>query len=197
MDGDLIIGSDGVRRCAWAGRDPLYVHYHDHEWGRPLRGDAALFEMLSLEGFQAGLAWITILNKRDAFRQAFAGFDIESVAQFEGPDVERLMADPGIVRNRAKIDATIGNALAVLALAKEGVSFTELLWSARPASRPRPSTAADVPAQTPASRALSGELKRRGFRFVGPTVLYAFMQAVGMVDDHLRECAISVGEIDR
>jgi DNA-3-methyladenine glycosylase I len=186
---DLIRGADGVTRCRWAGSDPLYLAYHDEEWGRPLRGDDALFEMLTLEGFQAGLSWLTILRKREAFRPAFAGFRIERVAAFGERDVERLMGDAGIVRNRAKIEAAVGNARAARELGPDGL--TELLWSYAPTPRARRlETFAELPAKTTESEALSKELRRRGFRFVGPTIVYAFMQAVGMVDDHLADCEI-------
>ena len=186
---DLIRGSDGVVRCRWAGSDPLYLAYHDEEWGRPLRGDDALFEMLTLEGFQAGLSWLTILRKRESFRRAFADFRIDAVAQFGPGDVRRLLGDAGIVRNRAKIDATIGNARAALELGPDGL--TDLLWSYCPPRREhRLESFAEMPAKTEQSEALSKELRRRGFRFVGPTIVYAFMQAVGMVDDHLAGCEI-------
>jgi DNA-3-methyladenine glycosylase I len=181
---------DGLVRCAWAVGKPgsadfeLYRDYHDNEWGRPLRGRVALFERMSLEAFQSGLSWLIILRKRENFRKAFAGFDIEQVARFTDADVARLMADEGIVRNRAKIDATIANARA----AAEVDDLSELLWSFAPAKRPRPKTIADVPATTPESTAMARELKRRGFRFVGPTTAYALMQATGMVDDHVRAC---------
>ena len=188
---DLTRGDDGVVRCRWAGSDPDYLAYHDEEWGRPLRGDDALFEMLTLEGFQAGLSWLTILRKREAFRSAFAGFRIAKVAAFDARDVERLLGDAGIVRNRAKIEATIGNARAAGELGADGL--TELLWSFSPPPRKRRLRSfAEMPAETPESKALSKELKRRGFRFVGPTIVYAFMQAVGMVDDHLAGCEIVV-----
>jgi DNA-3-methyladenine glycosylase I len=188
---DVVRGEDGVVRCGWAGSDPLYLAYHDNEWGRPLRGDDALFEMLTLEGFQAGLSWLTILRKRDAFRAAFAGFAIERVAAFGKRDVARLMADAGIVRNRAKIEATIGNALASAELGPGGL--TELLWSYAPPPRKRRLRSfSEIDAETAESKALSKELKARGFRFVGPTIVYAFMQAVGMVDDHLAGCEIEV-----
>jgi DNA-3-methyladenine glycosylase I len=188
---DLIRGEDGVRRCRWAGSDPLYIPYHDEEWGRPLRGDDALFEVLTLEGFQAGLSWLTILRKRQAFRSAFARFRIAKVAAFDEGDVERLMGDAGIVRNRAKIEATIGNARAAKELGRDGL--TELLWSFAPPPRKRRLRAfAEIPAETAESKALSKELKRRGFRFVGPTIIYALMQAVGMVDDHLAGCEIAI-----
>jgi DNA-3-methyladenine glycosylase I len=188
---DLVRGEDGVLRCRWGNSDPLYVAYHDEEWARPVRGDHALFEMLTLEGFQAGLSWLTILRKREAFRSAFDGFRIEKVAAYAEHDVERLLGDAGIVRNRAKIDATIGNARAALELGPNGL--TELLWSYAPPPRESRLASFDqVPATTPESKALSKELKRRGFRFVGPTIVYAFMQAVGMVDDHIAGCEITV-----
>jgi DNA-3-methyladenine glycosylase I len=188
---DVVRGADGISRCWWGNTDPLYIAYHDEEWGRPVRGDDALFEMLALEGFQAGLSWLTILRKRDAFRSAFAGFRIDRIARFGKADVERLLADADIVRNRAKIDATIGNAHAALELGPGGL--TELLWSYAPAARKRRlQSFVEIPAQTPESEALSKELRARGFRFVGPTIVYAFMQAVGMVDDHLAGCEIAV-----
>ena len=188
---DLVKGEDGLTRCRWAGSDPQYLAYHDEEWGRPLRGDDALFGMLALEGFQAGLSWLTILRKREAFQSAFAGFRIDEVAAFGARDVERLMGDAGIVRNRAKIEATIGNARAAQELGPGGL--TDLLWSyAPPARKQRLESFAETPAETPESKALSKELKARGFRFVGPTIVYAFMQAVGMVDDHLAGCDIRV-----
>jgi DNA-3-methyladenine glycosylase I len=172
-------------RCWWGASTPEYVRYHDEEWGRPVRDDRALFEKLSLEAFQSGLSWLTILRKRESFRAAFAGFEIERVAAFGDADVERLLADAGIVRNRAKIEATIANARAATAL---DVPLAELLWSFAPAARPRPRTPADIPATTPESAALAKELKRRGFRFVGPTTAYAMMQACGLVDDHIAGC---------
>ena len=181
----LAIGPDGRPRCAWAVSAPEYVAYHDEEWGRPVRGDDALFERLCLEAFQSGLSWLTILRKREAFRQAFAGFEIARVAEFGERDVERLMADAGIVRNRAKILAAIGNARAACDL--DG-GLAELVWSFAPQPRPRPPRREDVPASTPESKALARELKRRGFVFVGPTTVYAAMQACGLVDDHLEGC---------
>jgi DNA-3-methyladenine glycosylase I len=175
-----------VERCGWATSAPEYVAYHDEEWGRPLTGDDALFERVCLEAFQSGLSWITILRKRPAFRAAFAGFAIDAVAAFTDDDVERLMADAAIVRNRAKITAAVRNARAAQQL-PEGLS--ELLWSFAPAVRPpRPRTLADVPATSPESVAMARELKRRGFAFVGPTTAYALMQATGMVDDHVAGC---------
>ena len=164
----------------------MYRDYHDYEWGRVLRGRDALFERMSLEAFQSGLSWLTILRKRENFRAAFDGFDVEKVAGYTDRDVERLIADVGIVRNRAKIDATIANARAAAAL---DVDLSDLLWSFAPSPRrSRPATLADVAAVTPESAAMAKELKRRGFRFVGPTTAYALMQATGMVDDHLRSC---------
>jgi DNA-3-methyladenine glycosylase I len=179
-----------VTRCEWADADPLYRAYHDDEWGRPLRGDDALFEMLSLEGFQAGLSWMTVLRKRVAFRAAFAGFSIDAVARFDAADVDRLLTDAGIIRHRGKIEAAVANARAAQALRGASSSLTELVWSFAPPPRPRPTSAAAVPAETPESRAMSSELRRRGFRFVGPTIAYAFMQATGMVDDHLAGCDV-------
>ena len=176
-------------RCGWANSAPEYAAYHDEEWGTPLRGDDALFERLTLEAFQSGLSWITILRKRPAFRAAFAGFSIDAVAAFTDADEERLMADAGIVRNRAKVRAAVANARVAREL-PEGLS--ELLWSFAPADgRPRPATLADVPAVTPESTAMARELKRRGFVFVGPTTAYALMQATGMVDDHVASCWVT------
>jgi DNA-3-methyladenine glycosylase I len=174
-------------RCGWATSAPEYVAYHDDEWGRPLHGETALFERLSLEAFQSGLSWLIILRKRAAFREAFAGFVVDAVAGFDDRDVARLLLDAGIVRNRAKIDATIANAQAIRATVPEGLD--DLLWSFAPASPlPRPQTLADVPATSPESTAMAKELKRRGLRFVGPTTAYALMQATGMVDDHIATC---------
>jgi DNA-3-methyladenine glycosylase I len=173
-------------RCDWANSAPEYIGYHDEEWGTVLHGDAALFERLSLEAFQSGLSWLTILRKRPAFRSAFAGFEIDTVARFGDSDVTRLLADQGIVRNRAKITATIANARAA---GDVGEGLDALLWSFAPTgSRPRPKSLADVPASSPESVAMAKELRRRGFRFVGPTTGYALMQATGMVDDHIASC---------
>jgi DNA-3-methyladenine glycosylase I len=180
-----------VRRCEWVPEDnPLYVAYHDEEWGVPVHDDRELFELLTLEGAQAGLAWITILRKREGYREAFAGFDPAAVARFKPRDVERLMADEGIVRNRLKIESTVNNAARVLQVQEELGSFDAYLWSfvegAPIVGNWR--TSAEIPAETGESKALSKDLKRRGFRFVGPTVCYAFMQAVGLVDDHTLVC---------
>jgi DNA-3-methyladenine glycosylase I len=184
------------RRCWWAGSDPLLVAYHDNEWGRPVDDDTRLFEMLSLEAFQAGLSWLTILRKREAFWSAFRGFDPKLVADFDDADRARLLADADIVRNRAKIDATIGNAHALLAVASEFGSFGAYLETIVPGPPSRLSVAAapgSLPATTPASDAMSRDLKRRGFRFVGSTIVYSFMQAVGLVDDHLPGCFLYRG----
>ncbi len=187
-DGTALTGPDGALRCPWALSTPDYVTYHDEEWGRPVHGDDALFERLSLEAFQSGLSWITILRRREGFRAAFAGFEIAKVATFADTDRDRLLADAGIIRNRAKIDATLANAR-VLADWTPG-DLDELIWSHAPdpATRPVPKTLADVPAVTPESTALSKALKKRGLRFVGPTTAYALMQACGLVDDHLETC---------
>jgi DNA-3-methyladenine glycosylase I len=183
----VVLGDDGLLRCSWGAGTPDYVPYHDDEWGKPLHGDVALFERVSLEAFQSGLSWITILRKRPAFREAFAGFDPARVAAFDDADVERLLADAGIVRNRAKVAATIANARAVLDL--DG-SLDDLLWSFAPRpQRPAPTGFDDVPAVTDESTAMAKELKGRGFRFVGPTTAYALMQATGMVNDHFADCA--------
>ncbi len=180
-------GSDGRLRCGWAVSSTEYERYHDDEWGRPVHGDAALFERLSLEAFQSGLSWITILRKREDFRSAFRGFDPAAVAAFDADDIERLMADAGIVRNRRKIEATVANARALLHL-PEGTTLTSLLESHRPAPGVVPVSLSDVPAITPESTALARELRSFGFRFVGPTTAYAMLQATGYVDDHLRDC---------
>src|ERR1700754_233028 len=178
----LAEGPDGRPRCWWAVSAPEYVTYHDHEWGQPVRDSPGLYERLCLEAFQSGLSFITILRKRESFRAAFADFDIAAVAAFGEQDVERLMNDAGIVRNRAKILAAITNARAAL-----DVDLGELIWSFEPSSRPRPRSRAEVPAVTDESKALAKELKRRGFAFVGPTTAYALMQATGLVDDHIRD----------
>jgi DNA-3-methyladenine glycosylase I len=185
----LLRGSDGRRRCWWGGSTPDYVAYHDEEWGRPVRDDRGLYERMVLEGFQSGLSWLTILRKRENFRAAFAGFDIETVAGFGERDVARLLADTGIVRHRGKIEAAIANAVAARAMHADGESLAELIWSYAPSGRRRaPRSLDDLPATTPESTALSKDLKRRGFRFVGPTTAYATMQACGLVNDHLAGC---------
>jgi DNA-3-methyladenine glycosylase I len=187
--GGPVPGPDGKLRCPWGLSAPEYLGYHDEEWGRPVRGEEAIFERLCLEGFQSGLSWLTILRKRDNFRAAFAGFDPAAVAAFGEADVARLLADPGIVRNRAKITAAITNARAVLDLPD---GLTALVWkyAGDPAAAPR--TLADVPGSTPASKALSADLKRHGFTFTGPVTAYATMQACGIVNDHLAGCFVRV-----
>jgi DNA-3-methyladenine glycosylase I len=188
---DGAVNAADLPRCGWATSAPEYVAYHDEEWGTPLHGDDELFERLCLEAFQSGLSWITILRKRPAFRAAFAGFRIEAVAAFTADDEARLLADAGIVRNRAKVAAAIANARAALEV-PEGLDA--LLWSFAPAGpRPRPATLAEVPATSPESTAMAKELKRRGFVFVGPTTAYALMQATGMVDDHVATCFRATG----
>jgi DNA-3-methyladenine glycosylase I len=181
---------DGLVRCTWPGADPLNLEHHDLEWGVPSRDRRHLFELLTLEGAQAGLSWTTILRKRDGYRAAFAGFDPERVAAFTPDDVDRLMLDPGIVRNRSKITATIDNARAVLALEGSGIAFVDHLWSfvgGHPIQN-RFTTLGQIPAETPESKAMSKDLKARGFRFVGPTILYAFMESAGLVNDHTIDC---------
>lgn len=174
------------RRCAWATASPDYLAYHDTEWGVPVRDDRGLFERLSLEAFQSGLSWLVILRKRAAFRRAFAGFDPAAVAGFGEVQVSRLLTDPGIVRNRRKVEATVHNAQAVVALGAGGL--TRLIWSHAPAARPAPAGPEDVPTSTAESRALATALRRAGLQFVGPTTAYALMQACGLVDDHLADC---------
>ena len=180
-------GEDGLARCAWAGSTPDYLDYHDTEWGVPVHGEQALYERLTLEAFQSGLAWITILRKREGFRSAFAGFDPEVVATFGEDDRARLMADTGIVRNRLKVNAAIHNAGAVLALRDRG-GLDELIWSHAPDDHRPPTTTAELRATSPESVALAKALKKNGFVFVGPTTMYAAMQACGLVDDHLVGC---------
>jgi DNA-3-methyladenine glycosylase I len=187
----LARGEDGVVRCGWGATSPEYLAYHDTEWGRPVHGETALYERITLEAFQSGLSWLTILRKRPGFRQAFAGFDAEQVARFGPDDVERLLADAGIVRNRAKLLAAVANARAVLEMRdRVDGGLDALIWSFAPdpAGRPAPRTLGDVPATTAESAALSKALKKRGFVFVGPTTAYASMQACGLVDDHLVGC---------
>ncbi len=186
------MSDDGLVRCGWAalrpGRDfELYRDYHDQEWGRPVHDGVALFERMSLEAFQSGLSWLTILRKRENFRRAFSGFDIETVAGYTDDDVQRLMTDQGIVRNLAKIQATLANARAAAELGTPD-DLSKLLWSFAPPPRPRPADGSEIPSATDESKAMAAELKRRGFRFVGPTTAYALMQATGMVDDHIRGC---------
>jgi DNA-3-methyladenine glycosylase I len=187
-------GEDGVVRCLWAGGDPLYTRYHDEEWGFPVADDRRLFEKTCLEGFQSGLSWLTILKKRESFRAAFRGFDVEEVARFGARDVARLLRDAGIVRHRGKIESTVNNARRARELAKEKGSLAAYFWSFEPgaADRPRRLTwpVLRTMAKTPASIALSKDLRKRGFTFVGPTTAYAFMQAMGLVNDHVQGCAV-------
>ncbi|HVF78893.1 MAG TPA: DNA-3-methyladenine glycosylase I [Solirubrobacteraceae bacterium] len=190
MSDDEPESDPSVVRC-WPTTDPIYIAYHDEEWGRPVRDERRLLERLCLEGFQSGLAWITILRKRENFRAAFCGFDPERVACFGDEDVQRLMGDTGIVRNRAKIEATIANARATVALHDAGETLDALLWSFAPAvAAPAPRALQDMPATTPESKALARELKKRGFRFVGSTTAYALMQATGIVNDHVENCVV-------
>jgi DNA-3-methyladenine glycosylase I len=186
----LLTGEDGVTRCSWACSAPEYRAYHDSEWGFPVSDDVRLFEKLSLEGFQAGLSWLTILRKRDAFRAAFAGFDYSSIASFGERDVKRLLADAGIVRHRGKIEAVINNAQRTLELVEAEGSLARYIWRFEPKPRPGKLDRARIAqlAVTPESKALAKDLKRRGWRFVGPTTVYAFMQSMGLVNDHLQGC---------
>jgi DNA-3-methyladenine glycosylase I len=189
---DLIVGPDGLARCRWGGGSPEYVVYHDTEWGRPVHDEDGLYERLTLEAFQSGLSWLTILRKREAFRAAFDRFQVETVAKYGEADVTRLLNDAGIVRNRAKIEAALVNARAAADL-PDGLAA--LLWSfAPPARKRRPESFAEVPSITPESTAMAKALKKRGFRFVGPTTAYALMQATGMVDDHLAGCHVPGGD---
>ena len=183
----IVVDDKGVPRCWWAVGTADYLTYHDDEWGVPVHGETGLYERLTLEAFQSGLSWLTILRKRAGFRAAFAGFDAEAVAAFGDADIERLMADTSIVRNRLKIRATVTNARAVVRLRDQG-GIDQLFWSFAPAGRPQPRTPADVPATTPESAELAKALKRNGFVFVGPTTAYAGMQACGLVNDHLAGC---------
>lgn len=185
-DPGIIIGEDGLARPVWAASDPMMQAYYDHEWGMPVRDEQGLYERISLEAFQAGLSWATILRKRDAFRTAFLDFHPESVAAFTEADVERLMLDTGIVRNRLKINAAITNAKATIALREEG-GLVDFVWSFQPASTPVPRTFADIPTTSPESIALSKALRKKGFAFVGPTTMYALMEAIGIIDTHLMD----------
>jgi DNA-3-methyladenine glycosylase I len=187
---DLVRGDDGKHRCRWGADPPDYREYHDREWGRPLADEVRIYEKLCLEGFQSGLSWLTILRKREGFRTAFAGFDPERVARFGARDVQRLLNDAAIVRHRGKIEAAIANARATLAVRDDGRTLPELVWSHEPRGRRKaPKAFGDLESQTPESKALSKELKRYGFRFVGPTTAYAAMQSLGLVNDHLVGCA--------
>ncbi len=192
MELPLVRGDDGRRRCAWSVGAPEYVAYHDEEWGRPVVDDTKLFEKLCLEGFQAGLSWLTILRKRDNFRRAFHGFDVERVARYTERDVTRLLGNDGIVRQRAKIEAAIANARATIAVCDARGSLAAVMWAHEPQRRGRgvPTDFGAVPAVTPESAALAAELKRYGFRFIGPTTVYAAMQSLGLVNDHLQGCHV-------
>ncbi len=187
MASAAVVGDDGLARCPWGAGDPVNLAYHDAEWGMRVSGEAAHFERLTLEAFQSGLSWLTILNKRDNFRAAFAGFDADAVAAYDDSDVERLMGDAGIVRNRRKVDAAITNARATVAL-RAGGGLEDFIWAFRPEPGPAPRTTAEVPTTSPESVALSRALKKAGFAHVGPTTMYALMEAVGLVDDHLEGC---------
>ena len=190
MSGGVEAGPDGEARCPWALGTPDYLDYHDHEWGRPLHGETELFERLTLEAFQSGLSWLTVLRKRENFRRAFDGFEVERVAGYGDAEIESLLGDAGIIRNRRKIEAAITNAQAALELHASGDTLDGLIWSyANDEERPAPRTLEDVPPTTAESKALAKELKARGFVFVGPTTVYAAMQAVGVVNDHLADCA--------
>ena len=189
----VVRGDDGVRRCGWCTAAPDYVAYHDDEWGRPVTDDVRVYEKICLEGFQSGLSWLTILRKREGFRRAFAGFDPAAVARYGPRQVERLLADAGIVRHRGKIEATIANARATLAVQERHGSLAALVWSFEPSGRPRrpaPKRLGDIPGKTAESTALSKELGRNGFRFVGPTTAYAAMQSLGLVNDHIAGCHV-------
>ncbi|MDR3491980.1 MAG: DNA-3-methyladenine glycosylase I [Gammaproteobacteria bacterium] len=182
--------SKKLNRCAWVNQDPLYIAYHDNEWGRPVYDDRLLFEFLILEGAQAGLSWITILKRRDHYRKVFANFDVKKIARFTPEKIEKILLDPGIIRNRLKVESVVINAKAYLKLIQEGVSFSDYLWSfvgGKPINTKRKSIK-DMPAKTDISDKLSKDLKRRGFKFIGSTICYAYMQAVGLVNDHTRDC---------
>ena len=187
---DTVSGTDGKPRCGWASADPLYEKYHDTEWGRPLKDDRALFELLTLEGCQAGLSWITVLRKREHYRKVYDGFDPEKIARYTPAKLKKLLADPGIIRHRGKIDASVSNAKAFLALVEREGSFAKFLWSfvdGKP-KKNRPKSLKDVPTKSPESDAMAKALQKAGFKFVGSTICYAFMQASGMVDDHVVGC---------
>ncbi|MGH1374811.1 MAG: DNA-3-methyladenine glycosylase I [Alphaproteobacteria bacterium] len=182
------IGSDSKTRCWWCGDDEQYMRYHDEEWGKPMHDDTRLFEKICLEGFQSGLSWLTILRKRENFRKAFQEFNINKVAKFDNDDIEKLLQNEGIIRHRGKIEATINNAQRAIELIEETGSLSNYFWSFKPESHTLPSTKEDIASQTPESKALSKDLKKRGWKFVGPTTAYAFMQSMGMVNDHINGC---------
>lgn len=188
MKDGLIKGKDGKYRCWWCGDDPLYMDYHDNEWGKPVTDDVRLFEKICLEGFQAGLSWITILRKRENFRAAFDGFDFTKIQHYTEKDVERLLGDAGIIRHRGKIEATINNAQRAIKLVNEFSSLSNYFWLYKPDDHVSPQSKKDVQGVSDISKALSKDLKKRGWKFVGPTTCYAFMQAMGLVDDHIEGC---------
>ena len=191
LESGLTEGTDQSVRCWWCGDDPLYVHYHDTEWGQPVYDDHRLFEKICLEGFQAGLSWITILRKRENFRAAFHDFDYHRIANLKEKDVQRLLKNEGIIRHRGKIEATINNAARAIELEKECGSLSDYFWSWKPEKHLQPSQKSDIMSKTPESIALSKDLKKRGWKFVGPTTVYAFMQAMGLVNDHIVGCHFS------
>lgn len=186
----LIFGADALPRCRWCGDDPLYIRYHDEEWGRPMHDDIRLFEKICLEGFQAGLSWITILRKRENFRRAFDGFDFHKISRYAEKDVARLLQDEGIIRHRGKIEAAINNAARAIELKNECGSLDAYFWGWKPSAHLSPADKTRLPAETDISRALSKDLKKRGWKFVGPTTCYAFMQAMGLVNDHFEGCHV-------
>lgn len=190
LDDGLFLGGDGLVRCWWPGEDEEYIRYHDEEWGHPVTSDTRLFEKICLEGFQSGLSWLTILRKRENFRKAFAGFEIEKVADFKEEEVERLVLDAGIIRHRGKITSTINNAKRAIEMQREFGSLATYFWSHEPtaADRPKKVIKGNIPAKTEISTEISKDLKKRGWSFVGPTTVYAFMQAMGLVNDHLEGC---------
>ncbi len=188
MEENVILGEDGKKRCWWCGNDPLYMDYHDNEWGKPVTDDIRLFEKICLEGFQAGLSWITILRKRENFRKAFDGFDFQKIQHYSEADVQRLLKNAGIIRHRGKIEATINNAALAVEMVSEIGSLSEYFWSFKPQEHVRPKNRAMVQSVSDESRAMSKDLKKRGWKFVGSTTCYAFMQAMGLVNDHIEGC---------
>jgi DNA-3-methyladenine glycosylase I len=191
----IITSAEGIKRCWWCGSDPLYVDYHDNEWGKPVRDDQSLFEKMCLEGFQAGLSWITVLKKRDSFREAFCNFDFHRVACFDEKDVDRLVSNAQIIRHRGKINSAINNAKRAIEMTKHGDSLTDFFWQFQPSNHVVPQTKQSIAATTAESTAMSKALKKNGWTFVGPTTCYALMQATGMVNDHLPECHFSIRSV--
>jgi len=196
QDKGLITGEDNKIRCFWCGNDPLYINYHDKEWGKPVYDDVRLFEKICLEGFQSGLSWITILRKRENFREAFDGFEFTKVANYNNVDIEELLKNEGIIRHRGKIEATINNAQRAIEMIEEKGSLSDYFWSFKPENTAQPSSTAQMQSKTEESIALSKDLKKRGWKFVGPTTAYAFMQAMGMVNDHIEGCHVQYGETE-